>query len=79
MFLALDGPVMDKHSTGGIGDLVSLLVAPMLAMIHARITADADLAACAALGAFQLAETAPYLPPLIYPALTQVDRQRSPT
>lgn len=29
--LDLDGPVLDKHSTGGIGDLVSLLVAPMVA------------------------------------------------
>ncbi len=29
--LELDGPVLDKHSTGGIGDLVSLLVAPMVA------------------------------------------------
>ncbi len=27
----LDGPVIDKHSTGGIGDAVSLLLAPMLA------------------------------------------------
>ena len=27
----LDGPVIDKHSTGGIGDCVSLLLAPMLA------------------------------------------------
>lgn len=29
--LDLNGPVLDKHSTGGIGDLVSLLVAPMVA------------------------------------------------
>jgi thymidine phosphorylase len=29
--LALDGPVVDKHSTGGVGDTVSLLLAPMLA------------------------------------------------
>jgi len=28
---ALDGPVLDKHSTGGVGDPVSLLLAPMLA------------------------------------------------
>ena len=28
---ALDGPVIDKHSTGGIGDCVSLLLAPILA------------------------------------------------
>ena len=27
----LDGPVLDKHSTGGVGDPVSLLLAPMLA------------------------------------------------
>ncbi len=27
----LPGPVVDKHSTGGIGDVVSLLLAPMLA------------------------------------------------
>ena len=27
----LDGPVVDKHSTGGLGDKVSLLIAPMLA------------------------------------------------
>jgi thymidine phosphorylase len=28
---ALDGPVIDKHSTGGVGDCVSLLLAPALA------------------------------------------------
>ena len=27
----LDGPVADKHSTGGVGDNVSLMLAPMLA------------------------------------------------
>ena len=26
----LDGPLLDKHSTGGVGDLVSLILAPML-------------------------------------------------
>ncbi|WP_375450148.1 thymidine phosphorylase [uncultured Devosia sp.] len=29
----LDGPVADKHSTGGVGDNVSLMLAPMLAAI----------------------------------------------
>jgi len=33
----LDGPVLDKHSTGGVGDLVSLIVAPMLAACGAYI------------------------------------------
>jgi thymidine phosphorylase len=27
----LDGPVLDKHSTGGVGDLVSLILGPMIA------------------------------------------------
>ena len=27
----LDGPIVDKHSTGGIGDVVSLMLGPMLA------------------------------------------------
>jgi len=29
----LDGPIIDKHSTGGIGDNVSLMLAPMLAAL----------------------------------------------
>src|SRR3990170_8225916 len=29
----LDGPVLDKHSTGGVGDNVSLMLAPILAAI----------------------------------------------
>lgn len=29
--LDLPGPVLDKHSTGGVGDLVSLLLGPMIA------------------------------------------------
>lgn len=28
---SLDGPIVDKHSTGGVGDCVSLILAPMLA------------------------------------------------
>ncbi|MEL0069061.1 MAG: thymidine phosphorylase, partial [Gammaproteobacteria bacterium] len=27
----LDGPIVDKHSTGGLGDKVSLIIAPLLA------------------------------------------------
>ena len=27
----LPGPVLDKHSTGGVGDTVSLMLAPMIA------------------------------------------------
>jgi thymidine phosphorylase len=33
----LDGPVLDKHSTGGVGDLVSLIMAPMLAACGAYL------------------------------------------
>jgi thymidine phosphorylase len=42
----LRGPILDKHSTGGVGDTVSLMLAPMLAVcgVHVPMIAGRGLA-----------------------------------
>ena len=42
----LRGPILDKHSTGGVGDTVSLMLAPMLAAcgVHVPMIAGRGLA-----------------------------------
>ncbi|MBW3164971.1 thymidine phosphorylase [Ferrimonas balearica] len=35
--LNLDGPILDKHSTGGVGDVVSLMLGPMIAACGAYV------------------------------------------